>query len=101
MSGTAVVRIVGAQVACAEGAKEAWKEISRWVARQLYARFGDTVAVEYFDLFDPGCPPVPPNSQLPLVSINGEIVSSGGKISMPAIRKRLEELGVQPAEVHS
>jgi len=31
---------------------------------------------------------------LPLVLVNGEVLSSGGKISVPAIRKRIEALGL-------
>jgi hypothetical protein len=47
------------------------------------------------DLFDPACPPLPPDAQLPLVLVNAEVLSSGGKISVPAIRKRLEAFGLK------
>ncbi len=47
-------------------------------------------------LFDPACPPLPPGAQLPLVFVNGEVLSNGGKISAPAIRRRLEALGLHP-----
>ncbi|MCL4300974.1 MAG: YuzD family protein [Anaerolineae bacterium] len=87
------VQIVGAPVACAEGVKDTWREVAALASDQLGRRFGEAVRVEYFDLFDPACPPVPLSSQLPLVFINGEVFSSGGKISVPAIRKRLEVLG--------
>jgi hypothetical protein len=88
----AVVQIVGARIACAEGIRDTWRDVAAWAADQLKARFGDQVRVDYFDLFDPGCPPMPPNAQLPLVLVNGEVLSSGGKISVPTIRKRLETL---------
>lgn len=91
-----VVQIIGAPVACAEGVKDSWRETAQWAARQLAARFGEAVRVEYFDLFDPECPPLPGRVQLPLILLNGQIVSSGGKISIPVIRKRLEELGITP-----
>ncbi|MCZ7573573.1 MAG: hypothetical protein M5U01_33900 [Ardenticatenaceae bacterium] len=52
---------------------------------------------DYFDLFDPACPPLPAGAQLPLVLVNGDLLSSGGQISMPAIRRRLEALGLQPS----
>jgi disulfide oxidoreductase YuzD len=97
-AGTAIVRIVGTQVVCDEGMKDTWREVSEWMARQLVARFGKSVVVEYFDLFDPQCPPVLPDEQLPLVTVNDEVLSSGGKVSLPAIRRRLEELGVRPVE---
>ena len=89
-----VVQIVGAPVACTEGVKDSWREITAWVANQLDARFGDAVRVEYYDLFDPACPALPPDVQLPLVLVNGDILSSGNKISIPAIRKCLESLGL-------
>lgn len=94
MTPPVVVQIVGAPVACAGGVKDTWREVAALAGDQLGRRFGETVQVEYFDLFDPACPPVPPGSQLPLVLINGEIFSSGGKVSVPAIRKRLEALGL-------
>ena len=89
-----VIQIVGAPIACADGVKDTWREIATLTGDQLRRRFGEAVRVEYFDLFDPACPPVPPGSQLPLVLINGEVFSSGGKISVPAIRKRLEALAL-------
>jgi hypothetical protein len=88
-----VVQIVGAPIACAEGVKDAWRETALWAANQLKARFGDKVQVDYFDLFDPACPPLPSGAQLPVVLVNAEVLSIGGKISVPAIRKRLETMG--------
>lgn len=91
----AVVQIVGAPVACAEGVKDTWREVTAWAAGQLKARFGAAVQVDYFDLFDPGCPPLPDGAELPLVTVNGDVISAGGKISIPMIRERLEGLGVE------
>jgi hypothetical protein len=54
------------------------------------------VSTTYYDLFDPNCSPLPPDVQLPLVLVNGDVLSSGGKLSMPAIRRHLDALGVQP-----
>ncbi len=92
---SALVQIIGAPVACAEGVKDTWRDVAQHAADQLRTRFGDSVQVWYFDLFDPACPPLPAGAQLPLVLLEGEVVSSGGKISVPAIRKRLEALGVE------
>ena len=92
-----LVQIVGAPVACASGVKDTWREIAAWAARALHDRFGDRVRVEYFDLFDPACPPLPPNAQLPLVLVNGEVLSAGGKISIPNLSKRLEVLSISAA----
>ena len=83
-------------MACAEGVKETWREVAEWAAGQLAARFGESVQVQYFDLFDPASPPLPPGAQLPLVLVNGEVISGGSKISVPAIRRRLESLGIAP-----
>lgn len=87
-----IVQIIGAPIACAEGVKDSWRAMAQWADGQLRNRFGDSVRVEYYDLFDPTCPPIPTDAQLPLVLVEGEIISSGGKIPMPAIRKRLETL---------
>jgi hypothetical protein len=92
-----VVHIIGAPVACAEGVKDTWRDVAKHAADQLIAHFGDSVQVQYFDLFDPDCPALPADAQLPLVLLNGEVFSSGGKISTPAIRKRLETCGIKPA----
>jgi hypothetical protein len=48
------------------------------------------VQVEYFDLFDPLCPDLPENAELPVVFVNNAVVSNGGKISIPLIRKYIE-----------
>jgi len=91
------IHIVGAlTAACGEGVIDTWRELSEWAAQQLAARFGSAVRVTYFDLLDPSCPPLPPDAQLPLVLVNGEVLSSGDKISVPAIRKKLEAIGVAP-----
>lgn len=93
MSARHVVQIIGAPVACAEGVKETWRDVAAWAAGQLAARFGSAVRVDYLDLFDPACPPLADGAQLPLVLVNGQVVSSGGKVSVPAIRRHLEGLG--------
>jgi len=90
----AIIQIIGAPVACIEGVKETWREMAGWTAGQLHNRFGPAVQVHYFDLFDPDCPPLPLDSQLPLVLINGQMVPSNGKISLPAIRRHLASLGL-------
>lgn len=90
MNTPANVHIIGAPVACAEGVKETWREVAQWAARQLKVRYGTAVTVTYFDLFDPTCPPLPTDAQLPLVLVNGEMVSSGGKISLPLICRHVE-----------
>ncbi len=89
---TVSVQIIGAPIACAEGVKEPWRETAHWASGQLRQRFGETVQVTYFDLFDPACPSLPADAQLPLVLVEGEVLSSGGKISVPAIRRKIESI---------
>lgn len=94
MQSMIVVKIIGAPVACKEGVKETWREVAEWAAGQLRLRYGETAHVHYYDLFDPDCPTLPPNSQLPVVFVNDRLVSSGGKISIPLIRKKIDETGI-------
>jgi len=96
MNEPTTIHIIGAPVACAEGVRETWRDLAGWIGSKLQARYGTAVAVTYFDLFDPNCPPLPLEAQLPLVLVNGAVLSSGGKLSMPAIRRHLDALGVQP-----
>jgi len=95
MSAYASVQIIGTPVACKDGLKDTWREVAEWAAGQLKALFGERVQVQYFDLFDSDCPPIPSQAQLPLVLVNNDVLISGGKISIPIIRKRLKELGLE------
>ena len=92
MTKVIAVQIVGAPIACEGGLKDSWRETARWAEGQLQARFGEAVEVQYYDLFDAGCPAVPQGAQLPLVLVEGQVLSSGGKISIPVLRRRIEEL---------
>jgi hypothetical protein len=98
MSAPIIVQIIGAPIACKEGIKDTWREIAVWAGGHLRQRFGDAVQVQYFDLFDPACPSIPKDVQLPVVLVNSELLSSGGKISVPSIRKYLEASGVKPIQ---
>ena len=89
MNKPVLVQIVGAPIACKEGVKDSWREVSGWAARQIRSYFGDDVQVKYYDLFDADCPPVPTGSELPLVLVNNGVVISGGKISIPVIRSEI------------
>lgn len=98
MSGRILVQIIGAPIACGEGAKDSWREVAGWAAGQLKTRFGNEVSVQYYDLLDTDCPTIPSGAQLPLVFVNGEVLSSGGKISVPLIRKRVDALRLEGIE---
>jgi len=92
MSTLVSVQIIGAPIACKEGVKDTWRETAAWAGGQLRQRFGDVVQVQYYDLFDPDCPPMPADAQLPLILVDSKLLNSGGKISVPDIRKRIETL---------
>lgn len=92
MSGQVLVEIIGAPIACKEGVKDSWREVARWAGDQLKGRFGEAVQVKYYDLFDVDCPSMPKEAQLPVVLVNGETTINGGKISVPAIRRKIETL---------
>ena len=94
MTSQVLVKIIGAPVACKDGIKDTWREIADWVAAQLKSRYGEKVCVQYYDLFDSDCPTLPQDSQLPVVFAGDVLVSSGGKISIPLIRKKIEEFGI-------
>lgn len=90
MNKPVLVQIIGAPVACATGTTDAWRGVASYVAGQLALRFGDSVRVVYADLFDPDCPPLPEGAQLPLVLVDGAVVSSGGKVRIPLVQQALE-----------
>jgi disulfide oxidoreductase YuzD len=95
------VTIVGAPVACGADVKDTWRELSEWVGDELRRRYGDAVVVGYHDLFDADRPSLPIDAQLPLVMVDDHVVTSGGKLSIPAIRKALEGVGVAPVSTRS
>lgn len=92
MTKRVLVQIVGAPIACKDGVKDSWRDVSLWAAGQLKTYFGEAVQVKYYDLFDAGCPPVPTGSQLPLVLVDNEAVIRGGKISIPILRNKINAI---------
>ncbi len=91
-----------------------WRDATEWVALSLKTRFGDQVRVEYFDLFPVAIDAFPQGMELvardgakpPLVFVGddqghlGELLSAGERISGPAIRKRVEALGLKAANTN-
>jgi len=100
------VRISGVPTTCATGVTDAWREVAGWARRQLTARFGPQVSVEYYDLLSPEMDRFPEvmamvsagQGEVPLVFVDGELLSSGGKVSLTAICRRLETLGLVARE---
>lgn len=87
-----LVKIVGVTVACNGGFKESWRELAGWVNGKLQVQYGESVQVQYFDLFDVNCPSLPEGSQIPLIFVNDELLSTGGKISLPMIIRKIDKL---------
>ncbi len=95
-----LVRIYGAPTACSTGVTDAWRDVATLMGRQWKERFGDRVDFEYVNLFGPEASRFPhvlaqvsqDNLALPLVYIDDELFSFGGKLNGPAIRRRIEAL---------
>ena len=97
MNAPILVQIIGTPVAGCDGElQDAWRDAAMWISDQFKRRFGEAVAVQYYDVLDPACPPLPADAQLPLVLVAGEVLTSGGKLDGPAIRRRVEALGARP-----
>ncbi len=95
MNDIAKVQIIGVPIACSQGTEDSWRDAAEWVSDYLHNLFGDCVEVAYFDLFDPTCPTLPLDAQIPVVFINDEVIINGGTISIQLIQRKLEELGVE------
>ena len=91
---TVLIQITGSLIACSQGMRDDWRDLSEWLASKMTALYGEQVTVKYYDIFDSDCPSLPPDAKLPAVKINEEILSMGGKISMTLIRKKIESLGI-------
>ena len=86
------IEIIGSPIACKDGIKETWRDVADWTAGQLKSHYGDQVRVRYYDLFEPNLPAIPVYGALPIVLIDGLVISRGTKISIPLIRKKIQEL---------
>ncbi len=86
--------------ACDPG--KTWKAAADMVARRLRERYGDAVRVEFVEIFSPASfvyqdilERVGRGEQAPFVTVNDELIQTGGKLSEPAIRRKLNELLAQ------
>lgn len=90
-----IVRIVGAT--------DAWQGAADQARRRLTTVFGPQVQVEYYTASSPEIGRFPQalalirlgNPPLPLVFIGDEIFSTGGKVQISEISRRLAALGLQ------
>jgi len=104
MADIITVRIFGVPMACSEGITDVWRNVTNQARGQLVRRFGDRIVEEYYDLMSPDMDRFPEvladisaGAQVPLVYVDGELLSQGGKISVPSIAKRISSLlAVEP-----
>jgi hypothetical protein len=90
-----IVRIVGAN--------DAWQGAADQARRRLAAAFGPQVEVEFYAASSPEINRFPQAlalirlgaAPLPLVFIGDELLSTGGKVLIPEISRRLEALGLR------
>jgi disulfide oxidoreductase YuzD len=101
-SGVVIVRVFGVPTANNCGPQDGWRETTEWIGHSLKAHFGEQIRVEYYDLFAEAPDAFPDvlelvargEAQPPLVFVGDELLSSGGRVSGPAIRRRLEASGL-------
>jgi hypothetical protein len=90
----AQIEVIGSLIACSEGVRDDWREITKWLGEKLNTLYGEQVEVRYYDLFDEPKPELPENARLPVVMINRRVMSQGEKLSIPKIRNELQKLGL-------
>ncbi|MBI2487637.1 MAG: hypothetical protein HYW01_11965 [Deltaproteobacteria bacterium] len=92
-----------------EGCDESktWRAASEMIARRLGARYGDRVQTEFIEIFSPEAFNYPEILELiekeqalpPIVTVEGKVIHSGGKLSERIIRNELDKLGIPPAHL--
>ncbi len=97
-TGSAVVRIFALPLAACDPGKT-WKAAAEMIARRLQERYGDAVRVEFVEIFSPPSflyhdilDRMGRGEQAPFVTVNDELIQTGGKLSEPAIRRKLDTL---------
>ena len=101
-SGPVVVRVFAPPPVsgCAEG--KTWENAADVIFRRLAGRFGSQVAFEFIQLFSPEFFQFPRvlaglqdgSAQVPIITVDDDVVQSGGKISERSIREVLEARGL-------
>ncbi len=86
------VEIIGAKIACSQGLRDDWRNLAEWIGSKFDILYNGRVITIYYDLFDENHPLLPENAKLPVVIVDHEIFSMGGKIAMSLIRKKIDEI---------
>ena len=92
----AVVAVSGGSCA----GKPTWETATGLLRSQLQRRFGEAVSVEYIELFSPRSLELPEVLQgigdetlrLPVVLVNGEVLTSGTKLNEGVVARKIAEL---------
>ena len=97
-----IVRIFGVPVAgCKPG--KTWRDAASFAKNLLTLRFGSKIEVEYIEFLSPEWEKFPNitdlintgQAQIPIVMVNDEILSSGGKVNVGKIEKYLLNMGLK------
>lgn len=79
-----------------------WRAASEMIAKRLSARYGNRIQTEFIEIFSPESFHYPEildliqNEQAlpPIVTVEGKVVLSGGKLSERVLREELEKIGI-------
>lgn len=79
-----------------------WKAASEMIAKRLSARYGNRIQVEFIEIFSPESFDYPDILELiqneqalpPIVTVEGKVVLSGGKLSERVLRGEIEKVGI-------
>ncbi len=96
-----VVRVFAPPISGCAGGKT-WENAADVIFQRLAGRFGSQVAFEFIQLFSPGffqfsqvmARVQDGSAHVPIITVDDEIVQSGGKISERTIREALEARGL-------
>lgn len=72
------------------------------IAKRLGARYGNRIQVEFIEIFSPESFDYPEILELiqneqalpPIITVEGKVVHSGGKLSERVLREELEKIGI-------
>ena len=95
---TVVVSVIAASRGSC-GTKTTWEEATDFVRRRMQERFSEHVTVQYVELFSPESFAFPEAMQgiqeeryhLPVVLVDGEVVSEGKKLSEGLIARHIRQ----------
>lgn len=97
-----MVRIFGVPVAgCKPG--KSWQDAANFAKKLLTSKFGDQIKVEYIEFLPSKWKDFPEviesinkgKAKIPIITVNGEAISTGGKINISQIEKRLLDIVVE------